>query len=285
MSRPISFALFADKRSWLRRLPGLKTHLRDRFLRNTSWAIRLRDDLILCRVLGIFKMYVDPRDRSISPHLMMDGWWEPRTTELIIDRLRFGMTAIDVGANLGYFTLLMAIHCGPDGRVIAFEPNPRIAKLLKESVALNGLGARVDFHETVVGESDGREVNLLLLHDHPGGTQVTALAPDGPNFLRAQTRRLDGVPGALDAALVKIDAEGAEESIWQGMTAMIAGTTLRTVIFEFSPASYGDGPGLLDQAEAAGFRIEHLHDEFGLRPITRAEIFDGTPLRMLVFTR
>jgi FkbM family methyltransferase len=285
VSRPISFALFADRRSWLRRLPSLKTRLRDRFLRRRAWAIRLEDDLVLCRVLGALNMYADPHDRSISPHLIMDGCWELDTSAVMIDLLRYGMTAIDVGANLGYFTLLMATLCGPGGKVLSFEPNPRTTRLLKQSILLNALGDRIDLLEAVVGEDDDREVDLYLPPDHPGGTQVTSLVPDGPNFIKARTRRLDAIPGALDASLVKIDAEGMEESVWRGMAAMIAGRALRYVILEFTPQSYRDGPAMLDEAAAAGFTTYLIDGERGTVPISRAEIFDGTPQRMLVLKR
>jgi FkbM family methyltransferase len=286
MSRPVNFALFARQRSRLRWLPRLQRWLRDRYLHQRAWAIRLEDDMVLCRVLGQYKMYVDPQDRSISPHLMMDGYWEKGTTETLVDLARHGMVAIDVGANLGYFTLLLALLCGSRGRVLAFEPNPPIAARLRASLLLNGLQERVDLHETVLGDSDGREVNLLLSANHPGGTQVTSLAPDdGPNFLKAQTRRLDGIPGALDASLVKIDAEGMEEAIWHGMTAMVAGDRLRYLLIEFTPASYRDPSGWLDEVEAAGFTISHIDDERGICPIARNRILDGTAQRMLLFSR
>ncbi|KRB82433.1 hypothetical protein ASE00_10240 [Sphingomonas sp. Root710] len=285
MTRPVDFTLFANRRTILRYVPKLQAWLRRVYLQRTVSAIPVDNDTILCRILGRTKFFVDARDRSISPHLMMDGCWEPRITGLLIDKLRFGMTVIDVGANLGYFTVLMALLCGPRGRVIAFEPNPRIAAMLRDSVQINGLQSRVDFHQQVVGATDGAEVNLLLSDDHPGGTQITALAPDGPNFMKATTRRLDGFPGAMEATLVKIDAEGAEEMIWQGMSAMIAGECLRYIIIEFSPASYHDAPGMLNQAEAAGFSIAWIDEEYGLRPVSRAEIFDGSPLRMLFLSR
>ena len=285
MSRPISLALFAHRRSWLRFTPRLQLWLRHLYLRYRQCTIPLGQDMVLCRVLGFFKLYADPRDRSISPHLMMDGYWEPRTTETIIDLMRFDMVAVDVGANLGYFTLLLSALCGPNGRVLAFEPNPETARRLQATLTLCPFGKCVDFHPDVLGATDGEEVNLLMSLDHPGGTHVTSLTPDGTNFIKARTRRLDRVPGALDATLIKIDAEGMEEAIWQGMTAMIAGSRLRYVILEFSPASYRDPAGLLDEAEAAGFAISCIDDLYGVRPISRAEILDGTPLRMLLLQR
>jgi hypothetical protein len=85
-------------------------------------AVAIDGETILCRILGRYKIYVDSHDWGISPHLMLDGVWEIRTTEVVVDLLLPGMTAIDVGANLGYFTLLMAGLCGPSGRCSRSSP-------------------------------------------------------------------------------------------------------------------------------------------------------------------
>ena len=285
MTRRVSVTLFGGRRSRLRRWPRLQRWLRRWYLQERSWAIRLDDGMILCRILGRFKFFADPLDHSISPHLMMDGYWEPRTTETIVDLLRPGMVAIDVGANLGYFTVLMASLVGASGRVIAFEPNPRTADRLRSSLMLNGFAPRVDFHQDVLGETDGQEVELQISVNHPGGARVSSIQLANEAAITLRTRRLDGTPGALDARLVKIDAEGMEEAIWRGMTAMIAGDRLRDVIIEFSPSCYHDAGAMLDEAEAAGFTISCISDDRGLRPIARAEILDGTPQRMLLLQR
>ncbi len=64
----------------------------------------LGDETALCRVLGRYKMFVDTSDNSLSPHLMLDGYWEMWLTEALARAIRPGMTVVDVGANLGYFT-------------------------------------------------------------------------------------------------------------------------------------------------------------------------------------
>lgn len=285
MKRPIIFALFAGQQSWLRRFPRVRRWLRGLYLQQRNWVLRLDDEMILCRILGRLKLFVDPRDRGISPHIMMNGIWEHATTEAIVDLVDEGMVAIDVGANLGYFTIVMAALCGPRGRVLAVEPNPECARRLQESVMLNGFGGRVDVHQTVVGADDGDSVTLVLPRDNPGGAHVASVVPDGAGQLAAQTRRLDRIAGALDAVLVKIDAEGMEERILQGMTAMIAGDRLRYILVEFSPNCYADGPAMIDGLLAAGFTLSRIDERRGVQPISPAGLFDGTEQRMLLFRR
>ena len=248
-------------------------------------AVPMTEGHVLCRILGPFKFYADADDRGISPHLILDGYWEPRTTEAIVDRLKPGMTAIDVGANLGYFTILMSLLVGPRGHVLALEPNPDAVRRLAGSLLINGLGDRVDVHQELVGEIDGREVNLVIPKHFSGGAHATAHRRDGHGNLDVRTRRLDGLPGAANATLVKIDAEGMEEAIWQGMTAMIAGPNLRCIVMEFTKDSYADAGALLDDVIGAGFSLKRLHDDVGVVPTSREEVLGGAWLQMLLFER
>lgn len=240
---------------------------------------------ILCRVLGVFKFYADPDDRDISPHLIMDGYWEPRTTEAIVDRLRPGMVAIDVGANLGYFTLLMTSLVGPRGHVLAFEPNPPAAERLFRSLWANGLSDRVALYRTALSDQAGQEVLLAVPDFHPGGAAVAAVVPEGMSSVSLQTLRLDEVPRALEADLVKIDAEGMEQLIWRGMSAMIAGSRLRYIILEFVKDHYEDPVGLLDEAIAAGFKLYLIDDTRGVVRTTRDAILEGYFFQMLLLER
>ena len=83
-------------------------------------------------------MYLNPRDRVITPSMLAYGTWEPVETSLLLDNLRPGDTVIDVGANVGYYTLLAARKVGPRGKVVAFEPDPESFSFLKRNVKANG---------------------------------------------------------------------------------------------------------------------------------------------------
>jgi hypothetical protein len=106
----------------------------------------------LCRVLGRHKMYVDLRDTGFAPHLMFEGYWEYWITEFIWRNAKPGQVALDVGANHGYYTLLLADLVGPNGKVHAFEPNPRLAELLGQNIALNGYWHVADARAAAVGD-------------------------------------------------------------------------------------------------------------------------------------
>ena len=253
--------------------------------RRAAQPVPLGGGTVLCRILDRHKIYADAEDWGISPHLMLDGYWEPRVTETILELARPGITAIDVGANLGYFTILMAAGVGPQGRVLAFEPHPRMGDLLTRSVHLNGFADRAELHRVALGDVEGGPVDFSTPKRFPGGGMVGV--SDGAEMLniRCERRRLDAVPGASEAALVKIDAEGAEQSIWRGMAGLIAGTALRHVVLEFAREAYADPVELLEQARAAGFHIERIDDVRGRVKSDAAQVLAGAPMQMLLLSR
>src|SRR6266481_1911926 len=92
----------------------------------------------LCRILGRYKLCVDTRDQGLCTHLLLDGFWEMGLTMYIARHVRDGMVAIDIGANFGYYTILLAALVGERGHVYAIEPAPATAVMLRRSVQLNG---------------------------------------------------------------------------------------------------------------------------------------------------
>ena len=81
----------------------------------------------------------DERDRFVSRQLRDQGIWEPFETTLVMASLAPGSVFVDVGANIGYFSVVAADIVGEDGQVLAFEPDPDNFALLQANLALNGL--------------------------------------------------------------------------------------------------------------------------------------------------
>src|SRR5882672_5557832 len=106
--------------------------LLERAIRRRVQTAYLGDGLVLARILGRHKIFLRSSDRGFACHVMLDGFWEMWLTQFLAHRVKPGMTVIDVGANFGYYTLLLGDAVGEAGRVIAAEPNPDAASLLQE---------------------------------------------------------------------------------------------------------------------------------------------------------
>jgi len=246
----------------------------DDMMRERCQPVYLGDDVVLSTVLGRFKMFLDSRDRSIAPHLMKDGYWEISVTEVLSKILRGHMVVADVGANHGYFTIVMAEKC-QSGHVYAFEPNPKIADLLRRNVEVNGFGGHVSCWSDPLADEDGRELHYVVdQHMSGGGHLVEEGAVDGRPSMLLRTRRLDMMPGACEAEVVKIDAEGSEPSIWRGMAGMIAGTRLHVVLLEFAPVRYADPAAFLAEITGAGFALSYIDGYYGVVSISPEDLLN-----------
>ena len=196
------------------------------------------DGLLLTKVLNTFLMYVEAADMSVAPHLVVNGIWEKPITEVFAARLKPGMTVVDVGANYGYYSLLSACCVGGAGRVYSFEPNPRTFEVLKKNIDVNCLGAVVEAHLLAVLDSR-RPIELHVLRQFQGSSSQFApeLVPE-PDTPPEHRVRVDGAPldeiikGPVD--LIKIDAEGSEPLVLEGMQRILSENPKLTIIMEIN---------------------------------------------------
>lgn len=241
----------------------------------------------LCRVLGRYKMIVDTTDVGLSSHLLLDGYWEMWTTEAMLRFIRPGMTAIDIGANLGYFTMLMADLVGSGGRVVAFEPNPRMAERARRSAHVNGFAPFTQIHEVALSDEPGDTVMFVPPTEPKNAHFSQPSGRDGE--IRVRVQRADAFEALLDADFIKIDTEGAEDLVWRGMTGLLHRNRPLTVFMEFTPVRYADAPAFLDAILAAGFALHRIDyfDPQVVVPTTREAVLSAPAHedQMLVLTR
>lgn len=237
----------------------------------------------LVRVLGRYKLLVDTDDFDIAAHLLLDGFWEYWVTAALARLVRPGMTCVDVGAHLGYFTLLMADLAGPQGCVHAVEPNPRLRELLGQSLRVNGFAARVRVHGVALSDVDDAPVDLVVPPGQSGGGYV--VPAEGGGMVR--TRRMDALDGLSHVDFVKIDAEASEERIWRGMRALLDRGAPLTVAIEFTTARYADPAGFLSAMLDEGFSLAVIDADSGIRPATAAQVLEAPAAadQMLVLRR
>ncbi len=216
------------------------SNLRDLVLRaaqgqNATKAIYLGDHLALAQVLDRFKMYVDTRDIGIAPHLMMGGQWEMWVTKLFCDLLRPGMTVVDVGANFGYYTLLAASAVHLDSHVHAIEADPHNFEILNKNVEVNGYQNIVKTYNCAA-LNVRRDVTFHQYQNHFGSNGIFS-DPADPRI--ASSVQVPGIP--LDELittpvdLMKIDAEGCEPLIFEGMQGLIQRSPNIQILMEFAP--------------------------------------------------
>lgn len=193
------------------------------------------------------------------------GGWEPLETKVISAALKPGDSFVDVGANIGFFSLLAHRLVGAEGRVHAIEATPSTADLLDTNIARNGASA-IRVHRCAVGDREGTV--HMVVHD-AGNIGSNHLSFDGSAADVASApvplRRLDSLLGGEAIRLIKLDIEGAEAMALRGAGALLDGDKAPALLFEFSPSmlrDMGDDPAaLLPWLEARGYAIHEIHPD------------------------
>ena len=245
----------------------------------------------LVRVLGRYKLYVDTRDRGFGSHVLLDGFWEIWLTLFCARNVKRGMTAIDVGANFGYYSLLLAELVGTRGELIAVEPNPHAADFLRRSVELNGLLGRTRIETSALGATISGEASLYVPHSEPKNAQIVSEMfqprPQDGVLIKVPVTTLDGMSAACSRVdFIKIDAEGAEEVILEGMAETIARHKPMLVV-EFNPARYADASGFLERLAGIYGAMRRLDFSGEAVPITSQDLLSkyGADDSLLVLSR
>jgi FkbM family methyltransferase len=146
---------------------------------------------------------------------VLSGTYEPEQTRCFAEQLRPGWTLFDVGAHVGYYTLLGAALVGSAGRVISFEPNIRNNRFLRRHIAMNGL-QQVRVEDAAVADSGG-----MARFEAGTGSGTGHLVEHGGMAVPAV--RLDDYCGetGLQPHAVKIDVEGAELKVLRGAESLL----------------------------------------------------------------
>ncbi len=255
-------------------------------------SIYLGDHTALCRILGRQLIYVDTRDYAHASHLMWEGFWEMWVTQAMARCLEPGMVVADVGANFGYYSLLMADAVGPSGTVVALEPNSQIARLLRMSSSVNGFIDRLTVDARAASSATGERLRLFIPDGHPMNASllptdvdVSAL-PEAGEVAEVETVTLDdALPERVD--FVKIDAEGAEREIWHGMAKTLSANEGIQIFLEFNAVRSGsESNAFLDEIEALEFKLGFVDYDGRRKPTTRSEILShGTEDVILYLSR
>ena len=168
------------------------------------WALDLRDD---------------------AHRLLFLGLYETELRARVLERLSPGGTFVDIGANVGFWSIPAALRAGPEGRVVAFEPNPWAVARLRRNAALNAERslAPIDVRHVAVGEEEA-ELELYSYDLEGGASQATlqrgAVDVERPERVVVSVVTLDeAVDGRVD--VLKIDVEGHEAAVLAGASRIL----------------------------------------------------------------
>jgi FkbM family methyltransferase len=208
-------------------------------------ALSERGHLVYCE-LPEGNFFVDPGDRVIASWLMWHGGWQRAEIEQAVDilvqagRLPPDAVFVDAGANIGTHTIY-ALRAGRFARAVAFEPEPRNARLLAMNIAANGMAERASVVTKAVGAADGTAV--LHLHPRNKGAHAVGAAPslDGRERIEVSVCRLDTALRASgimpdQIGLIWIDVEGSELAVVRGLGDYLGRAPLAV---EYAPQRYG----------------------------------------------
>jgi FkbM family methyltransferase len=205
-------------------------------------------------VLKGFRVSVDwSRFRSF-----IYGTWEPEVTNAVIAIVSPGMTVIDIGAHIGYYTLLFAKCVGPAGRVVAFEPLPANVGLLRRNIELNQLHSVEIFPQAVFSHIG--EVIVTIPDDSRNSGDASACYVRGAQQLSVPAITLDSfcASKSFRPDIIKMDVEGAEYDVLLGTQQTITMCHPKMLIelhhFDGDRSSH-PVPGLLS---SWGYRVEWL---------------------------
>jgi FkbM family methyltransferase len=196
-------------------------------------------------------------DAFISPYILRDGIWEPCETRALIRLLAADTDFLDIGANIGWYTVLASSILKGRGTVHAFEPDPRNFALLKENVATNEITNARCYNAAVSNHSEGARLflNRLNMGDHR-----LYDSNDGRNSISVPTISIDAYDDVdrRRPLIIKLDTQGREVSILRGMNKLLASHPAEIVmICEFWP--YGleqngsTAKDLIETISGAGF--------------------------------
>lgn len=197
-------------------------------------------------------------DGIVGRALWTVGVADPAVCEVIWRLTDEGETAVDVGANIGCLTSLMAARVGPRGKVMAFEPHPETFRFLSENAAVwrRELGARIELHQVALSDHDGDGM-LSLPQDfnQDGALASLSLNPDRVGAaISVRVRQIDNLVKE-PIGLMKIDIEGHEVVALRGALELIGQRRVRDIVFE----EHGNYPtAATDFLESRGYTLFNL---------------------------
>jgi FkbM family methyltransferase len=240
--------------------------------RMDEWSTTRKEYLLKPKDTFGFKIFLNPDDMSQTSALIAaSGWLNLPVTCLLLKLLRPGMNVVDVGANIGFYTLLSAKAVGRTGRVWGFEPEAQNFGLMAKSIQASGFG-NIEPIQTALADRPGQsrlylapasEPNAHTLTRDRGVGSVDVLATSLDEFWLAR--------GAVRLDLLKIHVFGDEPVVLRGAMRVLR-ECRPMVLTRFGSVRWSDDPGLLESLSSWYDLYEIVESPSLIRPITKSAL-------------
>lgn len=222
------------------------------------------------------KMYVNTDDRGIAPMLLVDGAMEKYETELCKNMLKEDMVVVDIGANIGYYSLIAAKLVSKNGIVYAFEPEPTTYELLCKNIELNGYTNVVPIRKAIANRcskakfwvdktgiaiSSFSKDNVLTFEKDKSSENLVCYEVETITL----DKFFESTVGNTKVDFIKIDTQGAEGLVIEGGREVLKDNDNMKITMEFWPDGLrrlGTDPlELLTTLRKCGFKIELINEK------------------------
>jgi len=222
------------------------------------------------------RIYLSDGDTHSPIGMVLDNY-EPETTNLLKNLVKPGMVVIDVGAHVGYYTLLAARQTGNLGKVYSFEPAPSNYALLAKNIETTGY-ENIEARQAAVSSSAG-SLDFHWVTQFSGTHSLHHRGFHAGGVITVDVVSIDGFLeeiGWPKIDVIKVDAEGSELDVLTGMRQLLDHQKNLEMIIEFFPSELrnaGKEPSaLICFLDQSGFVVQHISDDDGLVPFKQDEM-------------
>ena len=244
-------------------------------------TISISDKEIVTKIFNGLKMYLDPTDIAVAPHLALDGIWEEAITRAWLSVQKPQAVIFDIGANFGYYGALAAqVINRKTSKVILFEANPHLLPYIRKTLSINWLNEACVVENLGVSDVAG-EAKLTILKDYIGCSSLHSIDHldkylhekmhlEAEETITVETISIDEYcknNAITQIDLMKLDIEGYEQKAYEGMKHMIEESPKLTLFVEFTKESY-DNPKAFYERMLTDFQNLYMIDQAGniIRP-------------------
>lgn len=229
--------------------------------------LKNKSGMIKVKTIDGNQLYIDLADKIISAKLLQYGFWEEGLTSLTKKLIKPGMVVLDIGAHVGYYSVLFSKLVGPKGKIFSFEPDPHNNLLLKSNIKLNNISNCVV--EQLAASNEDGTLNLHLNSENLGAHSL-ALLGESKGSVAVKTISLDSYlrsRGEKRVDFMKIDIECWEDMALQGAKEILENNRNTLIVLEFYPSALKklnkDPKAFLQTIRAKGFNIYTIHNNTG----------------------